>query len=66
MLEVFRPGANCITLFAYVLLLDLNLKRVDLWPDVHNTWFWVLPRLCCDAIPQQDFNPILFSISVQV
>ncbi len=26
----------------------------------------VLPCLCCDAIPQQDFNPILFPISVQV
>ncbi len=26
----------------------------------------VLPRLCCDAIPQQDFNPMLFPISVQV
>ncbi len=26
----------------------------------------VLPHLCCDAIPQQDFNPILFPISVQV
>ncbi len=26
----------------------------------------VLPHLCCDAIPQQDFNPMLFPISVQV
>ncbi len=26
----------------------------------------VLPHLCCDAIPQQDFNPMLFHISVQV
>ncbi len=26
----------------------------------------VLPRLCCDAIPQQDFNPMLFPVSVHV
>ncbi len=28
--------------------------------------FYILPHLCCDAIPQQDFNPMLFPISVQV
>ncbi len=28
--------------------------------------FVVLPHLCCDSIPQQDFNPMLFPISVQV
>ncbi len=26
----------------------------------------VLPHLCCDAIPQQDFNPMLFPIPVPV
>ncbi len=26
----------------------------------------VLPHLCCDAILQQDFNPMLFPISVHV
>ncbi len=34
---------------------------IMLYVEYHS----VLPRLCCDAIPQQDFNPMLFPISVQ-
>ncbi len=41
----------------------------DFWAQVFQLKKYepgVLPHLCCEAIPQQDFNPMLFPISVQV
>ncbi len=40
-----------------------NFCLFTVWP--FDVLFRVLPRLGCDAIPQQDFNPMLFPISVQ-
>ncbi len=48
----FRQGRSCLTNL---------LKFLE-----ELSSYIVLPHLCCDAIPQQDFNPMLFPISIQV